>query len=562
MSALPVSLEDWARLRQDAMATFPPRASGATPDIAGGVDGVLLPYQKTLLRTVSENALTVHEKSRRIGATWGIGALAVLTSGAKRSERGMDTLYIGYNLDMAREFVGVCGMWARQLGLAAGEIGEFLFTDQDSKGAERSIAAFRISFASGFEIVALASRPRSLRGRQGFVIIDEAAFHDDLAELLKAALALLIWGGRVLVISTHDGAENPFAELVNDIRAGRKRGAVLRTTFDEALIDGLYRRICLVRGIAWSPAAEADWRAEIRGFYGDGAGEELDVIPRAGSGKFLPLHLIEARADPAIPVLRWRCDDAFVHLAEAVRERAARAWCEENLAARLASLDPRNGEPGFGLVHRKALGGDIARRRDLSVFWPLVVMPDLRRRTPFVVELRNMPFEQQRQVLHFLLGGMTWLSGVALDATGLGAHLAEQTMQRFGAHRVEAVLLSEPWYRDNMPKLKAAFEDAMLDIPADAGVVGDFRSVEVVRGVARVPDKRETSKGEDKDKAGGQRHGDAAIAAALAIYAAAREVGDLTHEMLPRPDLVTPAVRDFLGLGASRGPAGVGEYLG
>jgi phage FluMu gp28-like protein len=555
MSALPVSVEDWVRLRQDAMMSL--------PDVSGGAAGVLLGYQRTLLDTVSRNALTVYEKSRRIGATWGIGALGVLTSGARRSDGGMDTLYIGYNLDMAREFVGVCGMWARALGMAAGEIGEFLFTDQDKHGAERSIAAFRIQFASGFEIVALASRPRSLRGRQGFVIIDEAAFHDDLAELLKAALALLIWGGRVLVISTHDGAENPFNELIQDIRAGRKRGEVMRTTFDDALQDGLYQRICLVRGMTWSPEAEAAWRDEIRGFYGDGAGEELDVIPRAGSGKFLPLHLIEARADRAIPVLRWRCDDAFVHLAEHARQREALAWCAENLAPLLARLDPREGEPGHGVVHRKALGGDIARRRDLSVFWPLVVMPNLVRRTPFVVELRNVPFEQQRQILFYVLHRLTWLSGVALDATGLGAHLAELTMQAFGAHRVEAILLSEPWYREQMPKLKAAFEDAMLTIPADAAVVGDFRSIEVVRGVARVPEKRDTAKGEDKDKAGGQRHGDAAIAAALAIYAAGRDVGDLDHLALPRVDHVEP-LADFLGLGV-RGaglPTGVGDYLG
>ena len=33
-------------------------------------------------------------------------------------------------------------------------------------------------------------------GQQGFVLIDEAAFHDDLGEVLKAAFALLIWGGK------------------------------------------------------------------------------------------------------------------------------------------------------------------------------------------------------------------------------------------------------------------------------------------------------------------------------------------------------------------------------
>jgi len=133
------------------------------PSSTVDIGGVLLPYQQELVRAVAEHSVTVYEKSRRIGATWGVGAQAVLTAGAARDQRGMD-----------------------------GEIGEFLFSDQEDKGMERHIAAFRIKFASGFEILALASRPRSLRGRQGFVIIDEAAFHDDLQALLKAALALLI----------------------------------------------------------------------------------------------------------------------------------------------------------------------------------------------------------------------------------------------------------------------------------------------------------------------------------------------------------------------------------
>lgn len=502
--------------------------SAATAPPGVPADGVLLPYQQALVAAVADNAVTVYEKSRRIGATWGVGAQAVLTSGAARAEGGMDTLYIGYNLDMAREFIDVCAMWARHFGLAAGEVGEFLFQDQDSKGAERHIAAFRISFASGFEIVALASRPRSLRGRQGFVIIDEAAFHDDLPELLKAALALLIWGGRILVVSTHDGAENPFAELVNDIRAGRKPYALLRTTFDEACEQGLYRRVCLKLGKTWTAAGEAEWRAGIRAFYGDGAGEELDVIPRAGSGRFLPLHLIEARADRDIPVLRWRCDDAFVHLPDEEREREALAWCREHLDPLLRDLDP---------LLRKALGGDVARTGDLSVFWPVVVGNDLVRRTPFTVELRNVPFEEQRIILHYILDRLTRLTGVAIDATGLGSWLAERTMQAFGAHRVFPIHLTEGWYRDNMPKLKAAFEDAGITIPADAPTVEDFRAITLVNGVARVPKKQDTAKGEDKDKAGGgQRHGDAAIAAALAIHAASLDTGDFRHRTVPRRD--------------------------
>jgi len=191
---------------------------------------------------------------------------------------------------MAREFIDTAGMWAKSFNEAAGEIQEFMF--EDGKDPDQHIKAFRITFASGYEIMALSSKPRSLRGRQGFVIIDEAAFHDDLEELLKAAMALLIWGGKVCVVSTHDGAENPFNELIGEIRAKKRAGEVLRIDLDQALADGLYNRICLVTGKDWSEQAQVKWRQEVIDFYGDAAQEELFCVPRRGGGQPLTRSLI------------------------------------------------------------------------------------------------------------------------------------------------------------------------------------------------------------------------------------------------------------------------------
>ena len=205
--------EDWIKFRREKMQELPEEFSGKSlPD-------VLLQHQKELLQATSAYNLVATDKSRRVGATWGVGADAVLTAGLARNEGGMDVLYLGYNLDMAREFIDTCGMWAKAFAPACSEVQEFMFTEQ-GKGEEKAIKAFRITFASGFEIVALSSKPRSLRGRQGYVILDEFAFHDEAEELLKAAMALLIWGGKVLVISTHNGVDNPFNQLIEDIRAG------------------------------------------------------------------------------------------------------------------------------------------------------------------------------------------------------------------------------------------------------------------------------------------------------------------------------------------------------
>lgn len=493
-----LSEEEWARVRRASMQAFPAVLEGLPEG------GVLLPYQGELTEAVSQYALVVTDKSRRIGATWGIGASAVLTSGAQKSAGGMDTLYLGYNLDMAREFIDVCAMWARAFGQACSEVGEFLFTEQDAKGAERAIQAFRITFASGFEIVALSSRPRSLRGRQGFVILDEFAFHDDAAELLKAAMALLIWGGKVLVISTHNGVDNPFNELLNEIRSGKRPGKVVRVTFDDALEQGLYQRICLVTGREWSPEAEAKWRADIRANYGADADEELDCIPSMGTGVYLSTAQIEAATHPA-PVLRLTCPPGFELRADAAREAYIRDWLEEHAAPVLATLPQHL---------RHAYGFDFARSGDLSVFLPVTLEQDLTRRVPFSLEMRNVPFVNQEQILYYIVDRLPRFVAGKHDARGNGQFLAERAVQKYGA-RVEAVMLSQGWYLENTPRLKTRIEERTFLVPADADIVADLRQIKMVRGIPLVPEGA-TTRGSD----GGQRHGDTAIAAVLANAAA------------------------------------------
>ena len=475
---------------------------------------VLLPYQQRSNATIAATAVTVIEKSRRIGLTWGVAAQAVLTGGAAKSADGMNVLYIGYKMELAREFIDGCGMWARAFAAAADAAEEWLFDDGD----DRSILAYRITFASGFKIIALSSRPRSLRGHQGMVVIDEAAFHDQLPELLKAALAMLIWGGKVVVISTHDGAENPFAELVEDCRAGRKPYALIRITFDDALRDGLYKRICAMTGKEWSQEAEDAWAAEIRAFYSEGASEELDVIPSQGGGRYIPLSIINQNIDDTIPVIRWGRKRDWATRPDDERIAEADAFLDDEIRPLLDGLSKRD---------RTVFGMDFARFVDLSVIWPLVIDQSMRSVAPFIVELRDIPFQQQQQILFFILRRLPRFSGGAMDAGGNGAALTERTQQNFGYQRVEAVNFSTEWYRTNMPLWKASLEDRLFAIPRDRDVVDDFRQVRLVKGVARVPEKRQT--GED----GGQRHGDAAIAAALAEYAARRDPWEADYEPVP-----------------------------
>ena len=480
------------------MTTIPARLPNTATAEA---PAVLMGYQQRWV--ADKSPLKVIEKSRRTGLTWGEAADDVLTAASNRSAGGQNVYYIAYNQDMTIEYIQACAMWARAFNHAASEIEEGFWEDDD---ADKNIKTFTIRFpASGFRIVALTSRPSNLRGRQGTIVIDEAAFHDQLDELLKAALAMLIWGGRVRVISTHNGVENPFNELVEDIRAGKRKGTVHRVTFQEAVADGLYRRVCLRLGKEWTAAEEAAWMADVYAFYGDGAEEELDCVPANSGGAWLSRALIESRMSADTPVLRWECKAGFELLPDHIRAAECRDWLEAHLAPLLAAL------PAEAISFN---GEDFGRSGDLTVHVPLIQTQNLVRRVPFLVELRNVPFRQQEQIAFYLIDRLPRFTGGAFDARGNGQFLAEVAMQRYGASRIQQVMLSESWYREHMPPVKAALEDGTLDgLPRDGDVLADLRAVQVIKGVPRIPDTRTT--GEDK----GKRHGDAAVAVALAYYA-------------------------------------------
>ncbi|QND46704.1 hypothetical protein HB780_06075 (plasmid) [Rhizobium lusitanum] len=482
-----------------------------------GLPKALLAYQGRVISLMESTAVEVLfvEKSRRIGLTWGFAAYAALKAAREKAAGGMDVMYISYAQDMTREFIDACAMWARAYSLAAMEAEEFLFDDKSPDG-DKSIQAFRIRFASGFEIIALSSAPRTLRGKQGIVMIDEAAFVDNLAELLKAALAFLMWGGKVIVCSTHNGFENVFNQQIQDVHAGKLPYAHVKIDLDSALQDGLYERICFVTRKEWSPEAEAEWREKIIKFYAAGADEELFCIPSQSGGAYLSRALIDARMDPEIPVIRWTPPKGFVDWQKHVREAEAKAFCEEKLKPLLDKIERS---------WRSCLGQDFARSQDLSVIHPMLVTGNLMRRTPFILELRDVPFTTQEQILFYIIDRLPRFFHAALDAGGNGAYLAEATRQKLGPSLVSEIKFSQDWYMLNMPKLKDAFENGYIDLPRDDDTMGDYRLLQMTRGVAKIPENVHTI-GAD----GHKRHGDSAIAGALAYFASNQDSGPIGGE--------------------------------
>lgn len=320
---------------------------------------LLLPYQ---IRWIEDHSpVKVIEKSRRIGLSYGEAADAVLHAAAAE---GGNVYYISFDKEMTQGFVSDCAGWAKAFGAAASEIGEEVFPDP--KNPDKSILKYTMNFASGKVIHAFSSNPRNLRSKgrpKDRLIIDEAAFVDDLAELLKAAMAMTMWGGEIHIISTHNGDENPFAGLCNDIRAGRYDYSLHRVTLDEALADGLYRRICQVSGQEWSAEKEAAWRDSLVKRYRPNEDEELFCVPSFGGGAYLSRVLVEACMVDA-PVIRFEGSRAFNQAPEPDRRKVVDDWIWDELAPAFELLDRSR---------RHSCGMDFARKGDMSDIVPMEI---------------------------------------------------------------------------------------------------------------------------------------------------------------------------------------------
>ena len=443
----------------------------------------LLPYQE---RWVADPApLKIVEKSRRVGLSWAEAYDDVMYAAEGRG----NIYYQSYDKEMTRGFIDDCAQWAADLNVGASAVGESVI----DLGDRSAVQAFRITLSSEREIVSMTSAPRAFRskGRPGDRgVIDEAAFVDNLDEVLKAALAFLTWGGQIRVISTHNGEASPFNLLLRDVRDGRQPGSVHTITFRQAIDEGLCRRIFGVTGQEWSPEAEAEWEAAIRRTYGHRGGEELDCIPAAGSGAWLTWEMIRA--------------------------------IEHALAG-----DPDAFAGGVAYI-----GVDVARRRDLWVAAVIERVGDVLWLRELVVR-QGISFSEQRGIVRDLAARYR-PSRIAVDQTGMGEAVVEQLQEDHGVTRVEGVLMTGPRRLDVATALREAAEDKRLRIPADDDLRRDLHSIRTEAGPTGAPRLQ-------ADTVETDGHADRFWALALACAAAAGGVGAFAGEADGRASAVIEA---------------------
>lgn len=512
----PVLPRDPAELPQEL-----PRGAEIPSDLDPLADGVLMKHQREWLEDTSD--LKIAKKGRRAGITFAEALDDTLIAAAARSAGGDNVFYIGDTKDKGREFIGYVAHFAKVVAKeVVTDIEEFVFADMREDGTTRDISAYRVRFASGFRVEALSSRPENIRGLQGVVVIDEAAFHNDVRSVIDAVNALLIWGGKIRVISSPNGMLNPFEELCSEALAGKNGFKVHFIPFSAAVENGLFRRVCLMKGKTWSPEAEAEWEAKIRGAYGTRTAQmrqELDAIPADAVGAAMPRVVIERAATAGPIVIRYFLPDSFKVAQKELRQGLVEEWLRSVVRPHLDALDKRR---------RHDFGFDFARSGDGSDLVIQELGQDLARRWKIVLELRNVPFETQKQILFYVVSRLPRFGHGALDATGNGAYLAEVAAQKFG-ERISEIKLSQEWYRENGTPYVDAFGDETVEIATDDDVVRDHQALQYVGGVIKVPDDMRYP-GSD----GHQRHGDTAIAGMLAWYASRQGAVEYGYEPVTR----------------------------
>ncbi len=490
-----------------------PRGAQLPRDHDPMADGILMQHQRDWMNDTSP--LKACEKGRRTGITYAEALDATLIASAANGE---NYFYIGDTKDKGREFIDYVAHFSRSIQGSTAAVEQFLFEDAQEDGSSKFIAAFRVRFASGFRVEALSSNTANIRGLQGVVCIDEAAFHSDVRQVIDAVNALLIWGGRVRVISTHNGVLNPFNELITEARAGQNNFSVHRFPFKAAIDNGLFERVKFIRGDKLPFDNAVDWEASIRKSYGTRTNQmrqELDAVPADAEGAALTRAAIDRVAVMDCPVLRWSEPEAFKGKPRHEREARQKQWVLDNLALPLAALDRRRAH---------IFGRDFARSGDKSIMRVFEEGTDLILREVLVIEMHNIPYDQQRDTDWYVIERLPRFSGGAYDAVGNGEYLAEVTAQEFGDSIFE-VKLSQSWYGEHAVPYTSGIEDETILIARDRDIVRDHQAIAFVNGIQKVPDDARY-KGED----GLDRHGDAAIAGMLAKFASRQQVLDYPSE--------------------------------
>jgi phage FluMu gp28-like protein len=484
----------------------------------------LLPYQRRWVEDHSHLKIVV--KARQIGYSFAASIRALLECLKRKTtwiflskgERQSRLL-----MEKVQEHVQSCGILARAC--------ESTFFEGTL------IKQLEVRFANGSVIYGLPANPDTARGYSGNVTLDEFAFHSDADKIYTALFPTITRGYCLEVISTPNGQQGKFYEIA------KAAGLV------EEGVGNRESGVGKDSPTPYSPLPTPRlWSAHC-----------CDIYEAIRQGLNIDLQVLRAGCDDETTWQQEYCCQ-FVSIAENFIPPALVAQCVSAEAAKdcppqfLASA-PRRGLEPVGAVREPPLpdgefylGIDIGRHHDRTVFWldrvtvgpsgaqptdvGAVREPPLQLHNIAVARLvrtfSNTPFAEQLEFARELLSlpgpdGRPLVRRACIDATGMGAPLAESLEREFGA-RVEPVTFTAAVKEDMAYRVKRRMEqrlDLIPEAPEIARAFGAVKKLVTVAGNTRF-DAERTDLG----------HADEFWAKALADLAAEQPISHLSDGVI------------------------------
>lgn len=355
---------------------------------------------------------------------------------------------------------------------------------EDRDGAEALLKTAEIEYPNGSRIIALPANPNTARGYSANLVLDEFAFHEKPDAIWRAiypSISNPLKGEYALrIVSTPNGKANKFYDLWTK-----------NERYSKHLID-IYTAV--QRG--------------------------------------LPIDIDELKAgldDPEGWAQEYECQ--FIDEASILLPYDLIATCEADEASDgwdWAALDSPN--PLY-------LGMDIGRKKDLTVVWLIEKLGDVAW-TRGVKVMEKTPFHEQFSFVERALQSRS-IKRACIDATGIGAMLAEELARKFGAYRAEECKFTAEFKQEIFEPLRARFEERTVRVPVSRAIREDLH------GLQRLT----TASGNIRYQAphNDDGHCDRATALALALHAGRTAGGPFAFMRMSKD-----AIRERLGRKAGK----------
>ena len=313
--------------------------------------------------------------------------------------------------------------------------------------------SFVITLPNGSDVTALTAHPDAARGFGGNILLDEFGFHRDSYELWKGASAAVLRGHRLIVVST------PHYQLGKYYDLARECDLVGGRTFTGAREKGIWSRHWVDINLA-APQLQAIGVPlnldELKKLAGDDDAYQQEYCCQflSAAEMWISLELIASARSPQA-TLDWN---------------PAGASRPDPLPTGGRALP--SAEPYTGWLY---VGADIGRKRDRTAIWIDERIADVAI-CRGMISLDRMSFELQYETFCEVLSHPR-VRRCCIDATGIGAGLAERLQERF-VSKVEGVTFTGEAKEDMAIRVRRRMEEKLDKIPMNAPEIErDFAAI-------------------------------------------------------------------------------------